>query len=68
MHLLFRSYLNVSQSQNPQRSPAMPAVLFNHRIQIWPKFKRNISQVIPLQALDSLLSLIYIKEKGAIFL
>ena len=31
---------------------AMPTVLFNHRIKIWPKSKRNINQVIPLQALS----------------
>ena len=52
MHLIFEPSLNAVQSKNPQRIiPATLAVLLNHRIQTWPKPKRNIGQVISLQAL-----------------
>ncbi len=54
LHLIFGPSLNAAQSQNPQRSPATPAVLLNRCIQTWPKSKRNISQVIPLQTLTEI--------------
>ena len=55
LHLIFGPSLNAAQSQNPQRSPATPAVLLNRRIQTWPKSKRNIGRVISLPALTILL-------------
>jgi hypothetical protein len=34
LHLIFEPSLAAAQSQNPRRSPATPAVLFNRCIQI----------------------------------
>jgi hypothetical protein len=51
LHLIFGPSLAVAQSQNPQRSAAMSAVLFNRRNQIQPKSERNLAQVICGQAL-----------------
>ena len=41
LHLIFRPSLPPLQSQNPQRSPAMPAVLLNQGQQIRPKSERK---------------------------
>jgi hypothetical protein len=41
LHLIFRPPLPPLQSQNPQRSPATPAVLLNQGRQIQPKSERK---------------------------
>jgi hypothetical protein len=46
LHLIFRPSLTAAQSQNPRRSPATPAVLFNRYSQIRPKSERNFVQLI----------------------
>ena len=46
LHLIFRPSLTAAQSQNPRRSPATPAVLFNRYSQILPKSERNFVQLI----------------------
>ena len=48
MHLIFRPYFADLQSQNPQRSPATLAVLFNQIDKTRPKSERIIVQLILL--------------------
>jgi len=45
-HPIFKPDSVAPQSQNPQNTPNIPAVLLNRRHQIWPKFGREKCEFI----------------------
>ena len=56
MHPGFRAYLSGPQSQNPQNSPAIPAVLSFRIEQIYPKSERLFEEVVSSPFLTLLMS------------